>query len=102
MSPFILSRIDCRPHFATFLVIMAFSTLGMGLSLLLPFLSFLSIPSLILSGACYGLGVGPVPFVLMSSIFPQKYKSAGLVAAQVSRALVVCVQLKVGAVFVNY
>ena len=74
---------------------MASSMLGVGLSLLLPSLSFLSIPSLVLAGGCYGLGVGPVPPVLMSCIFPQKYKSVGLVVAQVTRALVVFGQLKV-------
>ena len=98
MSPLILSRIDCRPHFTTCLVLMASSMLGMGLSRLFPSLSFLSIPSLVFAGCCYGLGVGSVPPVLQSSIFPQKYKSVGLVAAQVARSLVVFVQLKVGTV----
>ena len=95
MSPLILSRFDCRPHFTTFLLIMACSTLVMGVSLLFPSLSFLSIPSLVLAGGSYGLGVGPVPFVLMSSLFPQKYKSVGITSAQITRSLVVCIQLKV-------
>ena len=102
VSPFILSRIDCRPHFIVFLLAIASSTLGMGLSLLFPSLSFLSIPSLILVGSSYGLGVGPVPFILMSSLFPQKYKSVGLVAAQVTRALVVCIQLKAFPYLLSY
>ena len=74
---------------------------GMGISVLFPFLSFLSIPSLMLAGSCYGLGVGPVPYVLMSTLFPQRYKSTGLAAAQITRALAVCVQVKVFFFFNN-
>jgi len=93
-SPFILSRIDCRPHFTFFLIAIASGMLAMGVSIIFPALSFLSIPSLVLVGGFYGLGVGPVPFVLMSTLFPQKYKSAGLAASQVARAVAVCLQLK--------
>ena len=95
VSPFILSRLDCRPHFVFFILIIASSTLTMGLSILFPTLSFLSLPSLVLVGSVYGLGVGPVPFVLMSTLFPQKYKSIGLATSQIARALAVCLQLKV-------
>jgi len=102
VSPLILARVDCRPHFIIFLIAIATASLGMGLSFLFPSLSFLSIPSFILAGAFYGLGVGPVPFVLMSTIFPQKYKSMGIVSAQVSRALAVCFQLKAFPYLLNY
>ena len=81
------------------------------------------------TGLCYGLGVGPVPFVAMSSLFPQvqaklsfeyilqnivsttfmlclcksvtlkhfyqSYKTLGMGAGHVTRAVVVMTQLKV-------
>jgi len=102
VSPFILSRIDCRPHFVIFLLAIASGTLSMGLSILFPALSFLSLPSLILVGGFYGLGVGPVPFVLMSTLFPQKYKSMGLASSQVARAITVCLQLKTFPYLLSY
>ena len=94
-SPLILSRLDCRPHFIVFLMIFTGSMLVIGSTTLFPSLKFLAIPALVLNGSCYGLGVGPVPFVLMSTLFPQKYKSIGLAASQLTRTLAVCVQLKV-------
>ena len=53
---------------------MAISMLGLGLSFLYPDTlgSYLSIPCLVVAGASYGLGVGPVPFILMSSLFTQR------------------------------
>ena len=39
--------------------------------------SSLALPCLVGTGANYGLGVGPVPNVLMSSLFTQKTKSVG-------------------------
>jgi len=102
VSPFILSRLDCRPHFVIFILIIAASTLTMGLSILFPTLSFLSLPSLVLVGGVYGLGVGPVPFVLMSTLFPQKYKSIGLATSQIARALAVCLQLKAFPYLLSY
>ena len=70
--------------------------MAMGLSFMFPTLSILSIPCLVLSGLCYGLGVGPVSFVLMSSLYPQKMKSAGVAVSQTSKAIIVLLQLKVG------
>ena len=55
----------------------------------------LALPCLVASGLIYGLGVGPVPFILMSSLFTQKNKSAGSAIAQTFRALSVLVQMKV-------
>merc|ERR1711874_439223 len=66
----------------------------MGLSFMFPSLTSLSIPCLVFSGLCYGLGVGPVSFVLMSSLYPQKMKSAGVAVSQTCRALIVLIQLK--------
>ena len=72
-------------------------------------------------GLSFGVGVGPVSFVLMATLFPQvntasslvhtrqycavigphtllpqKYKSLGGTIAQTTRALVVFIQMKVG------
>ena len=66
----------------------------MGLSFMFPSLSSLSIPCLVFAGLCYGLGVGPVSFVLMSSLYPQKMKSAGVAASQTMKAVIVLIQLK--------
>ena len=49
--------------------------------------STLSIPSLVVAGASYGLGVGPVPYILMTSLFTQKDKSLGFAFSRTSRAL---------------
>ena len=57
-------------------------------------------PGLVATGLCYGLGVGPVPFILMTTLFPQQHKSAGIVAAQVTRAAAVFAQLKVEIVII--
>jgi len=95
VSPVIMARINTRPQFVVALVAMAVTQGVMGLSFLVPSFSSLSIPCLILAGLCYGMGVGPVPFVTMSALFPQKYRSMGVSAGQVTRAVMVCLQLKV-------
>ena len=77
---------------------MAVSMLGLGLSFLYPDTlgSYLSIPCLVVAGASYGMGVGPVANVLMSSLFPQKIKSLGLAISNALHALVFFTLLKVG------
>ena len=95
-SPLMQSRLDCKYINIIFLTTMAASTLGLGLGFLQPSLgSSLSVPCLVVAGASYGLGVGPVAYVLMSSLFTQDKKSLGLAFAQTSRALIVFGQLKV-------
>ena len=96
VSPFLQSRLDCKYINMIFLSSMSASMLGLGLSFLYPSLGpALSIPCLVVAGASYGLGVGPVAYVLMSSLFTQDKKSLGLAFAQTSRALIVFGQLKV-------
>ena len=76
---------------------MGLSMLGLGLGFLYPSLgSYVSIPCLVVAGASYGLGVGPVANVLMSSLFPQKIKSLGLAVSNTVHALVIFSLLKVG------
>ena len=77
---------------------MAFSMLGLALSFLYPATlgSYISIPCLVVAGASYGLGVGPVPFVLMASLFQQKNKSLGVAISQMVHALIIFTLLKVG------
>ena len=48
-----------------------------------------------MAGLAYGLGVGPDPFILMSTFLTRKIKTTGNTAAQVVRALVNKVQLRV-------
>ena len=73
-SPLFLSRLDCKFINMIFLSTTAAAMLGLGLSFLHPdSLGFyLSLPCLVVAGASYGLGVGPVPFILMSSLFTQR------------------------------
>ena len=77
---------------------MAVSMLGLGLSFLYPAIlgSYLSVPCLVVAGASYGMGVGPVANVLMSALFPQKIKSLGLAISNAVHALVFFTLLKVG------
>ena len=71
--------------------------LGLGFSFLYPaILAYLSIPCLVVAGASYGMGVGPVANVLMSALFPQKIKSLGLAISNAVHALVFFTLLKVG------
>ena len=96
VSPLLQSRLDCKYINMIFLSSMSVSMLGLGLSFLYPNLgSYLSIPSLVVAGASYGLGVGPVPTILMSSLFTQKDKSLGFAISQTSRALLGFAQMKV-------
>ena len=93
----LLSRLDCKYINIIFLTSMSVSMLGLGLSFLYPLHlgSYVAIPCVVVAGASYGLGVGPVPFILMSSLFTQRWKSLGVAFAQTSRALVVFGQVKV-------
>ena len=96
VSPLLQSRLDCKYINIIFLTTMAASTLGLGLSFLHPSLgSSLSVPCLVVAGASYGLGVGPVPYILMSSLFTQKDKSRGVAFSQTCRALLGFAQMKV-------
>ena len=96
-SPLLLARLDSKYVNIIFLVTTAASMLGLGLSFRYPASlgSSLSLPCLVVAGASYGLGVGPVAYVLMSSLFTQDKKSLGFAFAQTSRALIVFGQLKV-------
>ena len=95
-SPLMQSRLDCKYINIIFLTSMAASMLGLGLSFLYPSLgSTLSIPSLVVAGASYGLGVGPVPYILMTTLFTQKNKSIGAAISQTSRALTGFAHMKV-------
>jgi len=93
LSPLVMRWLDTRPQFVSALLASAFAQAGMAASLLLPY-SPISIPCLTVAGLCYGLGVGPVPYVAMSSLFPQNYKTLGVASGQVTRAAVVTAQLK--------
>ena len=96
-SPLLLSRMDCKHINMIFLTSIALSMAGIGASFQLPSLPgpWLAIPCLVVAGASYGLGVGPVSFVLMSSLFTQKNKSLGVAFAQTTRQAAVLIQVKV-------
>ena len=96
VSPLLQSRLDCKYINMIFLSSMSVSMLGLGLSFLYPSLgSYLSIPCLVVAGASYGLGVGPVAYILMSSLFTEKDKSRGVAFSQTCRALSNFTQQKV-------
>ena len=96
VSPLLQSRLDCKYINMIFLSSMSASMLGLGLSFLYPSLgSTLSIPSLVVAGASFGLGVGPVPYILMTTLFTQKNKSIGAAISQTSRALTGFAHMKV-------
>ena len=96
-SPLLLSRMDCKHINMIFLTSIALSMAGIGASFQFPGLPgpWLAIPCLVVAGASYGLGVGPVSFVLMSSLFTQKNKSLGVAFAQTTRQAAVLIQVKV-------
>ena len=95
-SPLMQSRLDCKYINIIFLTTMSASMLGLGLSFLYPSLGpALSIPCLVVAGASYGLGVGPVVYILMTALFTQKNKSVGVAISQTSRALTGFAQMKV-------
>ena len=54
----------------------------------------LSISGLVLSGLAYGLGVGPVSYILMSTLHTQRMKSYGVTCGQVVKAGMTAVALK--------
>ena len=75
--------------------------LCLGLSFLHPdtLSSYIALPSLVVAGASYGLGVGPVVNVLMASLFPQKSKSLGVAISKTAHLLIIFTLLKVGIAF---
>ena len=97
MSPLLLARVDCRYINIIFLLITGITMFCMGLSFMFPSLlgSRASLPCLIISGALYGLGVGPVTFIMSATLFTQKKKSVGVAMGQTTRALMVLLQMKV-------
>ena len=96
ISPVLVARLDCKYIALTFLASMSASMLGVGLSFLYPSLGpALAIPCLVVAGASYGLGVGPVVYILMTALFTQENKSVGVAISQISRALFGFVQMKV-------
>ena len=100
MSPLLQSRYDCKNISAVFLLVTSLAMVMMGLSFLYPALSMLTMPSLVVAGLSFGLGVAPAPSILMSTLFPQNMKTTGVTIGRISRALVNTVQLKVGFVLI--
>ena len=94
---------DCKYINMIFLTSIAMAMAGIGVSFTFPGLlgPHLTIPCLVVAGASYGLGVGPVSFVLMSSLFSQKNKSLGVAFAQTTRQIAVLVQVKVVSMIYN-
>ena len=98
LSASLQARLDCKYINIIFLTTMAASMLCLGLSFLHPdtLSSYIALPSLVVAGASYGLGVGPVANVLMASLFPQKTKSLGVAISKTAHLLVMFTLLKVG------
>ena len=96
LTPLLQSRYDCSDISAVFLLVTSLAMMTMGLSFTYPALSLLTIPSLVVAGLAYGLGLGPAPNILMSTLFSQNMKTTGITMGLVTRALVNTVQFKVG------
>ena len=92
------SKLDCKHINIICYTFTSFSMLGLALSFLYPSIlgTYVSIPCLVVAGASFGLGVGPVAFVLMASLFQQKDKSLGVAFSQTSFSLMIFTLLKVG------
>ena len=71
LSPLLLSRLDCKYINTIFHMCSALAMITMGLSFKLPGLRNMSTLGLVMSGLAYGLGVGPVSYVLMSELYTQ-------------------------------
>ena len=95
-TPLLQSRFDCKDISAAFLLVTSLSMMMMGLSFTYPAMSMMTIPSLVVAGLAYGLGLGPAPNILMSTLFSQNMKSTGITTGLATRALVNTVQFKVG------
>ena len=95
LSPLVFSRLDVKSANVTFLTFHCIIMAGLGLVFLYPLLVFLQLPCLVLSALFFGLAIRPVPFVLMSSIFPLKMKSLGVATSKISRAVSLLVLMKV-------
>ena len=95
LTPLLQSRYDCKNISIVFLVVTSLTMVLMGLSFTYPAMSVLTIPCLVVSGLSYGLGVGPAPPNLMSTLFTQNMKSVGITIGHVVRSLVNTTQLKV-------
>ena len=95
LTPLLQSRFDCKDISAMFLLVTSLTMMMMGLSFTYPALSMLTIPCLVVAGLSYGLGVGPAPPILMSTLFSQNMKSTGITIGQVVRALANTIQFKV-------
>ena len=92
------SKLDCKHINIICYTFTSFSMLGLALSFLYPSIlgTYVSIPCLVVGGASFGLGVGPVAYVLMASLFQQKDKSLGVAFSQTSFSLMIFTLLKVG------
>lgn len=98
IAPYIMARINRRPQFIGAVISHGIALSVLGSSSFLPehpLKPYISLACLCMSGLSYGLGVGPVPFVLMSEMFGVKYKSEGMAIGMAARCLMAFGQLKV-------
>ena len=96
ISPIALFKVDAK--YVNMVMLLLQSSLMMSLSLVFVFHlpPNLSLILLQTSGLLYGLGIGPVPYILMSSLFKNNSKTFGIALAETSRAMAAFLQLKVG------
>lgn len=98
ISPYIMARINRRPQFIAAVISHGIGMSILGTSSFLPehqLKPYIQLFCLCMTGLSYGLGVGPVPFVLMSEMFGVKYKSEGMAIGMAARCLMAFGQLKV-------
>ena len=96
LSPLIMLKWNRRPQLVISSCTMAAGLVLVGSTAYLPtqFQAVVPIIGVVLTGLSYGMGVGSVPFAMMSEIFPQRMKSVGLAMALSAKSILTFVQIK--------
>ena len=96
LSPLIMLTMNRKPQLVASSLVMAIGLALVGIRNLLPAQLQATAPlfGVIITGFCYGTGVGSVPFALITEIFPQRMKSTGLALGLSERAVFIFCILK--------
>jgi len=89
ISPLLMLKMNRKPLLIMSTIVMSMGMILLGSTAYLPsnLQAVTPMIGVILAGLGYGTGVGPLPFILMTEVFPQKMKSAGLAIALSAKSL---------------